>query len=179
MKRIGFALLALLLLVSCSDDSSSKFSKKYQVRFYFEVQQSAELFNAIGNPGQFVSIRPLNGKVRIHNTMGGHDYSLSSVGSRDFEYGLGGLIVGTSSTPNMNGGFDLVAYDLACPNCDRQSRRLTLKDDGSAFCEHCGISYDMNNYGWLLHVDENAKSELRSLYRYHINFNGMAINVTN
>lgn len=169
----------MVLLMACEDEATSTFSKKYRVRFYFEIQQSSELYNAIGNPGQFVTIRPLNGKVRIENTLGGNDYALSQIGSRDFEYGLGGLIVGTSSTPNMQNNFEIVAYDLACPNCDRQSYRLKLKDDGSASCGHCGMTYDLNNFGWILNAAVNQDKELRGLYRYRVVFNGMAVNITN
>ena len=179
MKKTLLIPLLILLLVGCTDDSSSTYSHKYRVRFYMETVQSTELYNAIGNPGQFVSIRPLNGKVKIENTLGGHEYSLSQLGSKEFEYGLGGLIVGTSSTPNMQGQFDIVAYDLACPNCHRQNRRLTLNDNGTAHCANCGINYDMNNYGWILNVDNTKADGLRGLYRYRINYNGLAINVTN
>ena len=171
--------VVICLFSSCKDDVSSTFSTKYRVRFYFEVASSVEVYNAVGNPGQFVTIRPTNGKVKITN-MGGqsHEYALSQIGSREFEYGLGGLIVGTSSTPNMSNGFDIVAYDLACPTCDRQTYRLTVKDNGTALCSHCGNSYDLNNYGWIITASDATK-EQRGLYRYRIVYNGMAINVTN
>lgn len=169
---------AVLLLVSCKDDINSTYSTKYPVRFYFEVATSSELYNAIGNPGQFVSIRAIGGKIRISNSLGSNDYSLSQIGSREFEYGLGGLIVGTSSTPNMQNGFDLMAYDLACPKCDRQTYRLSLHDNGTALCSHCGTSYDLNNYGWVIGVAEEAQPA-RALLRYRIAFNGVAINVSN
>ena len=168
----------MLLAAACKDDISSTYSTKYPVRFYFEVAASSELYNAIGNPGQFVSIRPVGGKVRISNVLGGNDYSLSQIGSREFEYGLGGLIIGTSSTPNMQNGYDLMAYDLACPTCDRQTYRLTLKDNGTALCSHCGNSFDLNNYGWVLGVNDDTK-QTRGLLRYRIVFNGMAVSVSN
>ena len=173
-------ILALICVISsCKDEVSSTYSTKYHVRFYFEVATSAELFNAMGNPGQFVTIRPINGKVKITNMVGqSHEYALSQIGAKEFEYGLGGLIVGTSASPNMSNGFDIVAYDLACPNCDRQSHRLTIKDNGTALCSHCGNSYDLNNYGWII-TASNATKEQRGLYRYRIIYNGVAINVNN
>ena len=179
MKRLLTIGLMLCCLVSCKKEISGTYSTKYPVRFYFEVAQSAELFNAIGNPGQFVTIRKTEGKVRITNMINqSHDYALSQIGGREFEFGLGGLIVGTSSTPNMSNGFDLVAYDLACPSCDRQDKRLTIKDNGTALCSHCGNSYDLNNYGWIITATDKEK-EQRGLYRYRISYNGMAINVNN
>ena len=165
-------------LVSCKEDIISIYSTKYPVRFYFEVASSPELYNAMGNPGQFVTIRKVNGKIRIANTLQSHDYSPSQIAAREFEYGLGGLIVGTSSSPNMSNGFDIVAYDLSCPTCDRQTYRLAVKDNGTALCSHCGNSYDLNNYGWIITAPDATK-EQRGLYRYRISFNGIAINVNN
>ncbi len=178
MKRPALFILLSLLFTACSDEATSSFSTKYPVRFYFEVASSTELYNAMGNPGQFVTIRGINGKIHIANTLGGTDYPLSQIGAREFEYGLGGLIVGTSSTPNIPGAFEYVAYDLACPRCDQQRYRLTVKDNGTALCNHCGNSYDLNNYGWII-TTNNSSEQQRGLYRYRISYNGMAISVSN
>lgn len=178
MKRTIVILTCMVCLSACKDEISSTYSTKYPVRFYYEVAGSTELYNAMGNPGQFVTVRQVSGKIRVTNSVGSHDYTLSQVGYSEFEFGLGGLIIGTSSTPNMSGGYDLMAYDLACPNCDRQSYRLTVKDNGTALCSHCGNSYDLNNYGWIISVTDNSK-EYRSLYRYRIMYNGVAVNVNN
>lgn len=165
-------------LMGCKDEINKIYSTKYPVRFYYEVATSTELFNALGNPGQYVTIQPLGGKIIIGNTLQQHEYPLSAIGSRDFLFGLGGLIIGTSSTLNMSNGFDLVAYDLACPNCDRAAYRLTVKDNGTASCKKCGSSFDLNNYGVILSVSDQSK-EYRGLYRYRIFYNGLAINVNN
>lgn len=174
---------AVFALSGCKDEYSysSRFSTKYPVRFYFVVNSSAELIHAIGNPGGYATIRrsPKAGHVRIENTLGATDYSLSSVGGTDFLYGLGGLIVGTSNILNMNNGNDLLAYDLACPTCDRADRRLTLKDNGNAKCNKCGITYDMNNLGVIVEADSVSKDNARGLYRYQITFDGYAIRVFN
>jgi len=178
-KLLVAALIILSFSVSsCKDEISNIYSTKYPVRFVFEVASSSELFNAMGNPGQFVTIRPLNGKVKISNTLQSHEYSLSQIGYSAFEFGLGGLIVGTSSSPNMSNVFEPVAYDLACPNCDRQTYRLQVKDNGTALCSHCGNSYDLNNNGWIITVTDDSK-QYRGLYRYRIAYNGMTISVTN
>ena len=169
----------LCCLVSCKEEISGTYSTKYPVRFYFDVASSPELYNAIGNPGQFVTIRKVNGKIRITDMIGQtHDYAPSQIAAKEFEYGLGGLIVGTSSTPNMSNGLDILAYDLSCPSCDRQDKRLTVKDNGTALCPHCGNSYDLNNYGWILTATDDTK-EQRGLYRYRVYYNGTAINVNN
>lgn len=171
--------LLLLLSASCTDDVSSTFSTKYPVRFYYEVAASTELYNAMGNPGQYVTIRPINGKVRISNAVESHEYALSQIGSREFEFGLGGLILGTSLNINASGGHDHLAYDLACPSCDRQTHRLTLKDGGTALCSHCGSSYDLNNYGWIIGADTDEERTVRGLYRYRIMYNGVGVSVSN
>lgn len=180
------AVALMCLIVGCSKDdlTTNRYSTKYPVRFYFEVITSPELFNAVGNPGQFVTIRPLMGKVAIANSQQETEYPLSQIGYKEFEYGLGGLIVGTSATPNVNGGFDLVAYDLSCPNCDRQMFRLTVRDNGTALCKKCGITYDLNNFGWIMSVPENCIfDQPRGLYNYRIYYGngatGPTINVNN
>ncbi len=178
MRRTTIILICVLCLCACKDEISGTYSTKYPVRFYYEVAGSTEMYNALGNPGEFVTVRPISGKIRIENTLGSTDYSLSQVGYSEFEFGLGGLIIGTSSTLNMSGGYDLVAYDLACPNCDRQSYRLTVNDNGTALCSHCGNSYDLNNYGWIISVTDESK-QYRGLYRYRISYNGIAVNVNN
>ena len=187
--HVTIAIISIIIIgvfTSCDKDdlTTNRYSTKYPVRFYYETAVSTELMNAVGNPGQFVTIRPITGKIIIANTQSETTYSLSQIGYKEFEYGLGGLIVGTSSTPNVNGGFDLVAYDLGCPNCDRKSIRLTLRDNGTTYCKSCGISYDLNNFGWILETPENCKFDKpRGLYNYRIFYTatatGMAINVNN
>ena len=94
--------------------------------------------------------------------------------SKNFGLGLGGLIMGTSYQGEP------LCYDLACPICDRSDRRLTLTADGHAKCAKCGVSYDLNNYGVIYQVPENAQlSTRRGLYRYRINFNGQIVNAYN
>ena len=186
MRKLLCLSIFAIMLIACDKDlrTSAQYSTKYPVRFYFDVINSTELYNAVGNPGQFVTIRPIAGKVIIANPQKETAYPLSQIGYKEFEYGLGGLIVGTSSTPNMEGGFDLKAYDLACPNCDRQSIRLTLHDNGTVICKSCGISYDLNNFGWITETPKDCKYDNpRGLYQYKIYYTptatGMAINVNN
>ncbi len=172
-----FGLLPLLF-ISCEDEISSQYSTKYRVRFYMEVIGAAELINTIGNPGEYVTIRQRAGKVRIENEQGGNEYTLSYIGANEFEYGLGGLIVGTSSVPNMSDGFDILAYDLACPSCDRNDRRLTVKN-GEAHCGKCGLTYDLNYFGVVKSATDSTLTNVRGLYRYRIVYDGRAINVFN
>ncbi len=175
LLSITYYILSIVVLTSCGDE---QYSTQYQVRFYMEVNQSAELITAIGNPGQFVTIRQKAGKVRIENELGGNDYSLSYIGANEFLYGLGGLIVGTTNIPGTSGVFDIVAYDLACPTCNRAERRLSVSN-GIAKCVKCGLSYDLNNNGIIIDSADSTLVNTRGLYRYRVVYNGMAINVFN
>ncbi|MCR4770126.1 MAG: hypothetical protein K5874_07970 [Bacteroidaceae bacterium] len=186
MKKILCLLSLLLSLMSCSDELvTSRYSNKYRVRFYFEVNNSTELINIIGSLGQFVTIRPWGGgkvMIALPNSKGsenGTEYALSKVGSQDFEYGLGGFIVGTKNTLNMDGNYEMAAYDLSCPNCDRMSYRLTISDKGIATCEKCKMQFDLNDYGHLCSKGTETDIKRTKLYEYRITFNGSAINIQN
>ncbi len=166
------------IFTSCEDEVSSQYSTQYQVRFYMNVNESAELIGAIGNPGQFVTIRQRADKIRIENELGGNDYNLSYIGSNEFLYGLGGLIVGTGNIPNMDGVFEVIAYDLACPTCNRAERRLSVSS-GVAKCDKCGLSYDLNNNGVVMASESSDLTNVRGLYKYRVVYDGVAINVFN
>lgn len=175
MKRLVFSLWAIMLcLCSCdTENASSIYSTKYRVALYFEVNRSSELFNTMASPGMFASIRQVNGLIRITDVSGKYyDYDPTQAGT-DFRYGLAGLIVGNTYMQ------EYVAYDLGCPNCDRQKYRLTFDSSGRASCAHCGTTYDLNNNGWILETQDSTATDLRALYRYRIVYNGLAINVHN
>lgn len=108
------------------------------------------------------------------NTLGTGRYTINET-QKYFNYGLGGLIVGT----NIYGQH--LAYDLACPNCDRNTRRLSLGDAGYATCKHCGLTYDMNNLGVITSKDSTARpqTDARGMLRYRITYNGTTITVYN
>ena len=174
MRRFLFSVLACLVgFSSCGlDEADNAFSTKYKVAFYFEINRSAELYNTMGNIGMYATVRQVNGLIRISSATGSNDYDPTKIGI-DFRYGLGGLIVGNTA---LNGP---IAYDLACPNCDRSYHRLKVENNGIAECEHCGMTYDMNNNGWIVSVKDSTASDLRGLYRYRIDYNGVAVHVYN
>ena len=170
-------LLLPLLFISCSDDSTSTFSNREHVYCNFNVLQYPELLNAMGNMGQFASIRKhvVNGvtKITMTSASSSTDYTVDAL-STNFGFGLGGLIVGT------NNYGEPLCYDLSCPICDRANRRLTLSADGYAHCEKCNTIFDLNNYGVIYKIDEdNPPATKRGLYRYRINYNGQMVNAYN
>ncbi|MBQ2165654.1 MAG: hypothetical protein II447_02650, partial [Bacteroidaceae bacterium] len=93
--------------------------------------------------------------------------------SKDFRFGLGGLIVGTDTWGNYR------AFDLACPNCDRVDFRLTIGENGIVSCGKCGIKYDLNNDGVIFDKGKGTYESPRGLYRYRIAYDGMRVHITN
>lgn len=174
-------LLLLTLLSSCKkDEVTQTYSTANRVFVSFSVLSYAELFNAMGNPGQFVSVRSTtrNGVtgVLMTNSAGSHFYQLDKVDLTSFYFGLGGLIMGT----NNYGELESLAYDLACPNCNRADTRMDLHSNGTSTCPHCHISYDLNNYGIITNTEGNTiHASPRGLYRYRIMFDGTTVNVYN
>ncbi len=161
MKRILLSLLLTTLLTACSDDVSSTYSTKYQVMAGFVVPSYPELMAVVNNAGQFGYVRQSGSQILMWCQSGSNSYNMDAL-SKDFKYGLGGIIIGTQ--------YDLAlrVYDLACPNCDRNDRRLTLLSDGTAKCANCGIIYDLNNDGVILDRGNGLHSSPRGLYRYRI-----------
>lgn len=174
-RRITKALPPLVLLLAamaCSDDVTSTYSTKYRVMCGFQVVSYAELTHVVGNFGQFASIRKSGDEIIMSAASSTTHYPLDAL-SKDFRFGLGGIIVGTDRSGNYR------AYDLACPNCDRAERRLTLRDDGTAKCARCGIVYDMNNDGVINNAGSGMYNRPRGLYRYPVTYDGMRLNIVN
>ena len=142
MKIFFIQLFSFFILgtTSCSDDISNIYSHKYRVMCGFQVVSYAELQHVVGNNGQYSSVRLVGDKIEMKSQISTTKYNLDAL-SKDFQFGCAGLIIGTTQMG------DLRAYDLACPNCDRSDRRLTLRDDGTAICPKCEIEYDLNYDG--------------------------------
>lgn len=167
-------LISLLLLttLSCSDDVTHTYTTKYRVLCDFMVASYPELMAVVNNAGQFGTVRTSGGKIIMTSPSTSQTYNMDAV-QKDFKFGLGGIILGT------NNFVELRAYDLACPNCDRNNRRLTLSDDGTCSCAACGIVYDMNNDGAILDKGNGTHSSPRGLYRYPVTWDGTNVRVIN
>lgn len=187
MTNIKTALSAICLLAtcfltfsSCSDDeATSTYSKREYVYCYFQTIQYAELIHVMGNLGQYATVRKkvVDGvtKIQMTSQASTNNYTADAL-TKDFGYGLGGLIVGT------NNYGESMCFDLACPICDRADKRLTLysEGDGYAKCSKCGVTFDMNNYGAIYHVPEGSNlTPPRGLYRYRIRYDGSIVNAYN
>jgi hypothetical protein len=143
-------------LVSCEDDSPTS---GYSV--FFKCDMAFHPFNQITSFGQFITVR---GKgYRSYEVTDANGYTtltnLTEIEMRNhYDYGLGGLIIGT---PSMCDGAIWV-YDWACPNCDNARYRLRITRDGTGFatCDNCGVVYDLNSGGIPV------KGKGRTLWRY-------------
>lgn len=179
--RLLLGIIALVALTACTNDATSTYSNRAPVRARFHVLEYAELTQAIGNLGQYATIRRQveEGVTKIHMTCstGAASYNLTAE-SKGFEFGLGGLIVGTAL--GAAGEPAYMCYDLACPICDRAGRRLTV-EEGLARCTHCGASFNLDKEGILYKKPsiETSGSTRTRLYQYHITYNGEDIYVYN
>lgn len=172
--------LIVAFLLSGCDDVSDTYTTKYQVLFYYTAVSATELYTAVNSPGQYVAVRQSGSYILMQGFSSSTRYSVDAISFQSFYFGLGGLIIGTSYNTNSHGSYELLAYDLACPNCDIASRRLSLSDDGLATCSKCGTVYDMNNYGMITSYDEsNGFESPRGLYRYRISYDGTTVRVYN
>ena len=173
MKPLIFlASLLLFTTTACNDDTVSTYSEKYPVFCTFQVVSYAELQTAVGSFGQFVSIRMSGGKFVMKSLASENSYQVDAL-SKDARMGLGGVIVGTTQYGEYR------AYDLACSNCDREFRRLSLHDDGTAFCDHCEIVYDLNYDGVVRDAGNGLHEHPRGLYRYYPIYNGTYLTIQN
>lgn len=180
MKRIAYIFLFfafhLSLFTSCEKEEASKtYSTANMVRCYLLVQQYTQLFNTMGSYGEFATIRAIKsqGKMTMWSNIGTTEYTMTA-DMKGFEFGLGGLIVGV----NYYGEY--LAFDLACPNCNRADRRLSIGDAGIAKCNKCGLSYDLNNYGVISAASSVSEYQTpRGLFRYRIMYDGTNLSVYN
>lgn len=173
---LSIVILSFISTLCSCEDMKSVYSRREMVRCNFLVSSYTELFGVMGNYGQFASIRKMGtGMLKMTMASNGKytEYRPDKL-QQYFYYGLGGLIVGT----NYNG--EVLCYDLACPRCDASSFRLDMTDNGFAKCSHCGVTYDLNNYGVINSIDSTKNyTNLRGLYRYRIVFDGTNVSMFN
>lgn len=162
-----------MCLTACSDEISSTYSHKYRVMCNFRLVERNELFLTIGNAGQFATIRQIGAKIAMKSATSETQYNMLGT-EKYFQFGLGGLIVGTAYSG------ELKAYDLACRNCDRIDKRMTIVDDIYAKCSHCGIVYNLNLDGTIHSVPKDCiHQKPKGLYQYGIEQMGDYVSIHN
>lgn len=173
MKR-GILLISLLLMAaSCQKNSYNRFCTKYKV--YFRCETNVSPYNQLTTPGRFLSVRKSDGLLILTDCDGEtRREPLSDVNNRSFMMGLAGLIIGTPTFNNDD--FSIWAYDLGCPECDVESRRLKVSLTGTASCSKCGGEWNLNADGSCINTDGK---ERRPLYRYPTSYVNGVFKVSN
>ena len=173
MRKIMTLLASLTLLVAVTSCEIDAPTSGYAV--YFKCDMAFSPFDQITSFGQFITVRNKNshrsyevtdatGNVTTHNLT---DLELRN----PYNYGLGGLIIGT---PSMCDG-EICVYDWACPTCDNARYRLEIARDatGQATCPNCGVVYDLNIGGIPI------KGKGRTLWRYKYSKFGTEVLIIN
>ena len=140
------------------------------------VYQVPALYIACNSMGAFCTITySSNGKQFVFNEAGNtSNIDVSSIQNySSFRLGLCGLIVGQSNTSE---GSQVVCFDLACSNCYKEyniSKPLSIKD-GTATCDSCKRTYDLNNSGIIKSGEEGIR-----LYRYRAKYENYSLYIDN
>jgi len=160
MKREIILISLLLMATSCQKNSYSRFCTKYKV--FFRCETNVSPYNQLTTPGRFLSVKKSEGLLTITDCDGEtRKEPLSDFNNRTFIMGLSGLIIGTPTF--NNDGMSIWAYDLGCPECDVETKRLKVSFKGTASCSECGGEWNLNADGSCINTDGKKR---RPLYRY-------------
>lgn len=172
-------LMALLPLtfVSCSEDVQDTYSGYDAFLRFQPVTAVAPLYAALNSLGEYCTIRQ-NEKQYLFNGPGGSAvYTKVAADSYNPMRAIGGFIVGKSNLMDMGSNtFPHLCYDLACPNCyaSYNVARVLKVEGGTARCERCKRTYDLNNQGIISEGDAGKK-----LIRYRIQYGGDLLYIKN
>ena len=172
-KILPFVAATLVLLAtSCDKESESRYSY-YPVSFSCDA--SIHPYNIVHSYGEYIII----------TREGASDYKVQWNNDKEMivrltaqqamygniYYGLGGLIIGRPSAYDGN----IMAFDLACPNCEQAEHKLTVTQPvGHAECAKCGSIFDLNSGG--IPIKGVAR---RPLWQYKVVENNPYIIITN
>lgn len=176
MKRLLLGLIVLLTLTAC-EDAESEFDTTHRAAFlYRNVATQFPLRSALNGFGVYCRVTASAGLYHFYNSDGleGQDNILAIAGGRPYN-ALCGFIVGRRSNLDMKGRQPLYAYDLACPNCDRESALsvplyFVARGDARVTCHRCQRVYNPDEAGQLVGGPKGIH-----LIRYHIDYDGMNI----
>lgn len=165
----------VMLIVSCSSDDVEDTYSKYRAYFRYDnvmTAAAAPLHNALTGIGEYCAVYTGGNYLYFQNASSEPQrIPLNDMAYYQSYITIGGFIIGRTNVPDMTSSeLVLVAYDLACPNCyhdDDVSKRLALKENGTAYCDRCKRTYDLNNLGLITSGERGRKLE-----RYHIAYNG-------
>lgn len=170
--RFSWSLLVLslaFLLAGC--DAQEEYSD-FRANFVFQQSLSVPQLQAAlgGSPGTFCTIRNSGNNYifECNDVAGTFTYTKTAVDQRLTPIFIAGIIVGTPVLDQQ-----LTAYDLACPNCNRNyiTRQLQFSDERTTLvCPRCKCKYSLQTQQGLL-VEGNTSAVM--LIRYKATYDGM------
>ncbi|MBP3227393.1 MAG: hypothetical protein J6M53_01265 [Bacteroidaceae bacterium] len=171
--RFRFLLFsALLALTACTDDGAVNTYSSLPANFVFRSCATVPQMRAAlsGSPGSFFTVRAGNGVYTITSNDdfdNPYTYQLDAVDQRVTFLCRSGFVVGTPVLSQQ-----LVAYDLACPNCylGSISRPLTFETRTRLACPRCHCAYSLDDAQGIL---VSGETRAKVLLRYHVSYDGL------
>lgn len=163
---------SLLLMAACAD-AESEYDRMHSAAFFYRgVATRQALRSALEGAGVFCAIWCRNNVYHFENNYGATDTdNLLAVNDGKPYQAVEGFIVGKIAGVDMKGRQPIYAFDLACPNCDREliRRALTLHQTTTLVsCSRCQRVYDLEKGGILVEGEKGIK-----LLQYHVSYDGM------
>ena len=163
MKRLHTALLLAAITVAtaftaCDTDADYIYSSRRAFfRFTPVTAAPKTLFPALKSPGEWCSVSVDGTHYRFSAPNGQTDsYPINASDQYYARQWVSGLLVGTPSVPSLSiNGFEVVCYDLVCPNCmeaDAVTRAVKFSSEQheSVTCSRCGRVYNLQNQAEVL-----------------------------
>lgn len=184
IRYVCSILAMLFLLSSCSDDVQQEYNSKYRCYFTFnsEFHPACDLVPCIAQQsmGTYCIVRRTTGEGATYNlnlTLFRKETTTEPIRTAEETRqqciigANNGLIIGRSA---LNNG-ELYAFDLMCPDCLERSKYKPLAFDTSSkvICNECKSTYSLDNNGFPISGTQ------QKLMRYHTNYNGKILVITN
>lgn len=174
--KLLHCLLLSAALCSCVNDAENAYSNIPAYFNFRPVNAPSSLFPAIGNPGEwcYVTIQGANLQFESVTTGRTDRYPLIETGQASSQYRwVSGLLIGTPTSPTLNGTLSPVCYDLVCPSCYEEGgirRSITVTEAGQsrAACSRCHRVYGLSDSESGAVVEGRQGNSNPRLYRYRI-----------
>ncbi len=146
-------LVLLALTTGCKDDSTNNtYSSDRAFMKFRPVTAVPLLYTACNSMGEFVAVSI--GTNTFNFTTAAGKSSSYPFTAEIKNYGqpecVSGFIIGISTQPDMNLQYPLLCYELACPNCYKDSyiqTQLRFSATEELTCPRCKRSYSLQNQG--------------------------------
>lgn len=175
LSLLPAALLAVL--AACDADVDNIYAgRRAFFRFSPVTAAPKTLLPALNSPGEWCRVGVVGNTYRFVSAHGQSDsYPISAADNYYGREWVSGLLVGTPSVPSLSsGGFEVVCFDLVCPNCmaaDAVTRAVEFCRDRleSVACSRCGRVYGLQD-GGSVSGGAVAGEPNRALLRYRCTY---------